>query len=234
MFYVVLVESETAGNVGAVARVMSNFGFEKLVLINPVCNHLSSEAIARSKHGLNILKNALVTDNRFLDDLDVKIGTSSKVGGVRNVFRTPLNVDRLSKIVPKHNALKIGLIFGRESTGLTNEELMKCDFLVTIPAKKENKTLNLSHAVAIVLYELFSSQDFKTHIDHFELANKDEKRVLLEMVNEILEHLDFTREQNKLTIELVMNRVITKSFLSKKEATTLLAFFRKILSKLKS
>lgn len=233
MIYVVLIEPETAGNVGAVARVMSNFGFENLVLINPKCDYLSSEAIARSKHGSDILKKALIKDMQFLNELDVKIATSSKVGGPRNVFRTPVDVRNVGTLIPKDANLKIGLIFGRESIGLTNEELMLCDFLVSIPANKENKALNLSHAVAIVLYELFRSLNKESHIDHFELANKDEKRVLLELSSQILEHLEFNREQNKDTILLVLNRVITKSFLSKKEITTLLAFFRKILSKFK-
>ncbi len=233
MFYVILWEPETPGNIGAVARAMSNFGFENLVLINPQCDYLSSEAIARSKHGYDLLKSAKVVNEGFIDTLDVKIGTSSKVGGPRNVFRTPVDVSNLPELLDLNADLKIGLIFGRESIGLKNEELEKCDFLVSIPASKENKALNLSHAVAIVLYELFKSTNKETHISHFELANKDEKRVLLELLHKILSHLEFARPQNKETIELVFNRIITKSFLSKKEATTMLAFFRKLLSKLK-
>src|SRR3989338_7998726 len=97
MITVVLIEPENDGNVGAVARVMANFDFEELVLINPKCNHLSDEALSRSKHAKLILEKARIEDYSFLRSFDYLIGTSAITGTDYNVPRSPLTPEQLAK-----------------------------------------------------------------------------------------------------------------------------------------
>ncbi len=231
MIYIVLIEPESEGNVGAVARVMHNFGFDKLVLINPRCDYLSEKALVRAMHGKDILRKAIITDFNFINTLDIKVGTTAKVGGKNHIFRTPLKPEEMSKMIVKsHRKSKIGLLFGRESIGLTNDEIRKCDYIVTIPANPKYPTLNLSHAVAILLYELFKNYK-QSHIEHFELASSKEKEILFSLFDRLLEFLNFSTEEKKETQKIAFRRIIGKSHITKKEIYVLLGLFRKILYK---
>ncbi|HDP74114.1 MAG TPA: RNA methyltransferase [Candidatus Woesearchaeota archaeon] len=234
MIYIVLVEPETPGNIGAVARVMSNFGFRKLVLINPKCSHESDEAWARAKHGRSILDKCIVEDFGFLSKLDTRIATSAKVGGKNNVFRAPVEPREVSKAIKKHNRGKIGIIFGRESSGLTNEEIESCDFIVTIPSEKNNKTLNISHSAAIMLYELFyeMKKEQSSQLSHFEHATGLDKEWLARLFDEVCGKLEFETGENKEALRIVFKRVIGKAFLTKKEFSAMMGLLRKINRKL--
>ena len=99
-----------------------------------------------------ILKKAKVISFQDLKRFDYKIATTSQLGTDYNIARSPLKPDELTNIIkPKAN---IAIIFGRESNGLTNQEINQMDFIVTIPTSKKYQTMNLSHSVAIILYEL--------------------------------------------------------------------------------
>ncbi|MFH1510293.1 MAG: RNA methyltransferase, partial [Candidatus Woesearchaeota archaeon] len=121
MISVVLYEPEHPGNVGAVARVMHNFGFKDLVLVNPKCNHLSSEAIARSKHANSILAKAKVV--KKLQGFDCLVGTTARLGTDYNLPRSPLLPGKLGEIVPASG--KVWLVFGSEGSGLSNDMIRK-------------------------------------------------------------------------------------------------------------
>jgi TrmH family RNA methyltransferase len=235
MISIVLIEPENPGNIGAVARVMSNFGFESLVLVNPKCDYLSEESKARAKHGKKILEKSLIADFSFLDTLDIRIATSAKVGGRNNVFRAPAEPREICKAIKNHNKSKAGIIFGRESSGLTNKEIESCDFIITIPSEKENKTLNISHAVAIILYELFYELKGKEYsqLSHFEHATSLDREWLLKLFAEVLDKLEFETGENKEALKIVFRRVMGKAFLTKKEFSALMGLLRKISRKIR-
>ncbi|MFW5852562.1 MAG: RNA methyltransferase, partial [Nanoarchaeota archaeon] len=141
---IVLVEPEIAGNIGAVARVMKNFGFNSLVLVNPKCDPKSSEAVCRAKNAQDVLENLRTVGS--IDELSYnhKIGTTGKLGSDYNISRSPTTPSEFAEDIPSG---KTGIFFGRESHGLTNEEIVMMDFLLTIPSNPEYPILNLSHAV---------------------------------------------------------------------------------------
>ena len=116
MLSVILIEPSVAGNVGAVARVMSNFGFSDLVLVRPKCDHLSEEAQGRSKHARFILKKAKVVS--ALGGLDYLVGTTSVLGIDFNIPRTPVTPKQLVELVRGKLSSDIGLVFGPEGPGL--------------------------------------------------------------------------------------------------------------------
>ena len=223
MITVVLVEPENEGNVGAVARAMANFDFKDLLLINPKCDHLSSVSISRAKHAKDILKRAKVKDFSYLENYDYLIGTTAKTGTDYNVPRSPLTPEELSKKIVTKN--KIAIIFGRESDGLTNKEILNCDFVVKIPAADRYSTLNLSHSVSIILYELYKKKD---RSDKSEPASRKEKEVLSNEIGSVINKIRFSTKDKKETQEKVWKRVIGKSMMTKREAFALIGFFKKL------
>jgi len=217
MISIILIEPQFPGNIGAVARSMKNFNFEQLILVNPKCK-INEEARNRAKHANDILDNAVVEDN--FPKMDYLIGTSCKVARDYNIPRNSITPKELKKILPKKGG--IGLVFGRESDGLTNDELDKCDFLVTIPTTNKYASMNLSHAVNILLYELSDLKNDITPISEIE------KKQLMKMINKSMDKMNFTTEEKKHTQNLVWKKIIGKSFMSKREAYALMGFFKKL------
>ncbi|MBI4016686.1 MAG: hypothetical protein HY363_03255 [Candidatus Aenigmarchaeota archaeon] len=231
MISVILHEPEVAGNAGAVARLMANFGFLKLVIINPKCNIKSLEAEGRAKHARFILKNAQVTDEKILDTFDTLIATTGRVGTDFNIPRSPLTPKQASELLQKSIKTKhnMGLLFGSEGHGLSNELVKKCDFTITIPATKKYQTLNLSHAVGIVLYELFSATPQESTTSHVRFADKKEKQALLNLITVIINNIKWSGPTSrKETQKLIWQRLLGKSFLTKREVFGMFGFFRRI------
>lgn len=154
---VVLVEPKNEGNVGAVARAMRNFGARELVLVKPC--PIGDEARKRAMHGLGILEAAKAVGS-FADatvGADLVVGTSGiDTTSEKHFSRIAMPPrDLAGRLAPMDGTAAI--VFGREDFGLFEGEIAECDLLVKIPASEEYPILNLSHAVAIVLYELFQS-----------------------------------------------------------------------------
>ena len=225
MIYVVLIEPETPGNIGAIARVMKNFNLKNLILINPKCNHLSEEALVRSKHAKEILRKAKIR-NTFSDlkSFDYLVATTAITGTDYNIARVSLTPEEFSLKIPRNK--KIALILGRESSGLNNKEIETCDLTVNIPASKKYFTLNISHAAGILFYELFKLKNKDK--SKVEIASCKEKEVLLEKINNTIEKLKFRTTEKKEIQQKVWKRIIGKSFLTKREAFALFGFFRKL------
>ncbi|MFH1850303.1 MAG: RNA methyltransferase [archaeon] len=226
MISVILIEPENPGNIGAVARAMKNFDLSKLILVNPRCS-LDETAVARAKHGKDILKMAKVRDFSFLDRFDTLVGTTAKIGTDYNIPRCPITPEDLGKKLSKSSA-KTGILLGREGMGLTNEEIRLCDLVVTIPASLKYPTLNISHAAQIIFYEIFKHSGKKKSNEHIESATATDKRILENNISRVLDTLQFTTADKKETQKRVWKRIIGKSFLTKREAFALIGFFKKL------
>lgn len=158
MIRVILVEPHYAGNIGSVARLIKNFGIHELVLVNPLAYHLSEEAFTWAVHAKDVLERALIfkTLEEALKDASVVVGTTAKPNE-KMVRRTPVEPRKMAEILTPYwfSEEVAAIVFGREPSGLTNEELDLCDFIVTIPTTREYSAMNLSHSVAVILYELY-------------------------------------------------------------------------------
>jgi len=224
MISIILIEPELSENVGFIARAMKNFGLKNLVLIEPKCS--LDKAIKTAKHAKDVLKKAKVEKKGYLDKFDYLIGTTSKLGTDYNIPRSPLTPEQLAeKIKDKKN--KIAILFGRESIGLTNKEILKCDFVVTIPASRKYSALNISHAATVIFYELFKRAKEKSN-SHIVSAGKKEKDVLFKEINKLLGRVEFSTKEKKETQKKVWKRVIGKAFLTKREIFALIGFFKKL------
>jgi len=184
MLTIIIVEPENPGNVGAIARVMANFGYNNLMLINPKCNHLGEEARNRAKWGNSVLKKAKTSKSlkTALKKFHTTIATTALIGTDYNIARSPISPEQLNEIIKQKNT---AIIFGRESSGLTNEEVNMADFVVTIPTPKKYPTLNISMSVGIILYEL--AKKIKTKTDsHIQLASQADKEQVMKNMNNLI------------------------------------------------
>jgi len=224
MISIILLEPENSGNVGAVARVMKNFGFKELILVNPKCE-INEECRKRAKNAQDILKNLKIV--KKILEVDTLIGTTGIIGSDYNVPRSPILPEQLLKLNLKGN---IGILFGRESSGLTNEEIDKCDFTITIPTDKRYSTLNLSHAVTIILYEL--SKQKQNITSGIKILTPPEKKQLNKIFNEVLDCIEFATVEKKETQKIVWKKIFGKTFLSKREAYAVIGLLKKIKEKM--
>jgi tRNA/rRNA methyltransferase len=222
---IVLVEPQTPGNIGAVARVMANFSFDNLIIINPLCDIFEKDAIDRAKHGKYVLDKSKQISFEELDKFDLVIGTTAKLGNRYNIKRLPISSKELIKKIPKK--AKVALLFGNEGEGLTNEQIKKCDFIVNIPANKKYPVLNLSHSVTILLYELFDSKP------DFESIDKNQKDLLNEVISGIIPLIGFKDPKKIEREKKVWNQIISKSSMTKREGFVILGFLKKVLNKVK-
>ena len=154
-FRVVLVEPSFEESIGFVARAMKNFGLSNLHLVNPK-TVLGPSGRMRGGHAQDVL-DSIVEHSSLQDALEglhLSIGTTAdRSYTASNLVRKPMTPRALGHVLRKQSG-SVGIVFGREGTGLTNVELGHCDATLTIPAVSEYQTLNLSHAAAIVFYEL--------------------------------------------------------------------------------
>jgi tRNA/rRNA methyltransferase len=147
---VTLVEPKGPVNVGHIARLVQNFGVEKLYLVEPKVD-LSVAAVYAS-HASDVLDRAIVTDfQRVRKDHQLLVATTAiRASKKSNVIRRTVGPKRLHDLLS--SARTSSLVFGRDTTGLTNEEIRMCDATTTVDTGQVARVLNIGHAAAIILY----------------------------------------------------------------------------------
>jgi tRNA/rRNA methyltransferase len=225
---VVLLEPEKPGNIGSVARAMKNFGLGDLWVVHPKVQ-IDGESRAYAMHGLDILTSAhiVATLDEAIKNMDLVVGTSAVTA------RSTSNLSRIAT-TPREFAANvagskgsIALVFGRESSGLSNQEVEKCDFMVTIPASHDYNVLNIASAASIVFYELFQIRAQRK----FELASVASKHRLLAEFSRLVRSSNLQPHKRKLA-ERAFRNIISRSFISKRETSLLVGVFRRSVAKL--
>ena len=228
--YIVFVECETPGNIGFLARTMANFGLKNLVLINPPT--LTPEAYYQATHGKYIVENALVYPS--LDEfyrskrIDFKIASTGVAGGSYNLSRIPIRPEQLSESININN--KIAILFGREGDGLTNKEIENCDLCVSIPTDPTYPILNISHAAAIIFYELFKNKH-EYAVEGLEESTLLEKEYLIKDMEELIGKLDIPNHKKRNGLKTFKN-IINRAFITGREAHTLKGILRRLKNKM--
>ena len=171
---VILVEPNGPLNVGSVARLCSNFEVEELRIVSPKCDIFSLEAKKMALKGQKYLDNCKIFDNleNAIFDCDLVIASCGRVDVSKDSFFIS-SEDLFNWIFSFKKINNLAIIFGREDRGLTNNELLLANKTFNIPTSKNNPSLNLSHAVSIVLYELnkSSNRNFNKELEVFNLAS---------------------------------------------------------------
>lgn len=225
---VILLEPEKSGNIGAVARAMRNFELDDLWIVRPKAE-IDGEARAFAMRGLLILESARIVASldEALKGVHVVAGTTS-IAARRssNVSRVAITPRQLAERVSKSTGTA-GIVFGRESSGLNNQEVEMCDFIVTIPASREYNVLNIAQAASIVFYELFHRKAARPS----EAASQTSRRRLQSQFDHLTEASDLQSHKRRLAKRAFRN-VISRSFISTREASLLVGVFRKASAKL--
>jgi len=177
-----------------------------------------------------VLRNVRITKRIPFKSFDFIIGTTAKITTDYNIIRSPLTPKKAAEKIARIKSKKMAILLGRESTGLTNKELEKCDFTITIPTS-DYKTLNVSHALAIILYEIFN-YNFKGYAK-ITPASIIEKEIIMKKMKKLLNDLDFKTSSRKKTQVLVWRRVLGKAELTKREAYAILGLISKIEEKIR-
>jgi len=148
---IILVEPTESGNVGSTTRAMKNMGFSRLELVNPP--EITEQATWFAHNSMEVLRAAVShkTLHEAIEDKALVIGVSRRIGKRRGQWLSLQEAARKAIEVGADN--KVALLFGREQKGLFNEETFECNYMVTIPSEPVQPSLNLSHAVMVVVYE---------------------------------------------------------------------------------
>jgi tRNA/rRNA methyltransferase len=223
---VVLVNPLYQGNVGAVARVMKNFGYSKLALIQPCI--LGPFAKAMASHAQDVLDSARLT---ILEDVlsssHLVIGTTGIVGSRANL-RTPYPLARLGvKLSGMHGIASI--LFGAEDQGLPNAVLQECDMIVNVETSPEYPVMNISHAAAIVLHSIASTASASPKREVVLHADLDR---LMQHVSDVLELIDFPTHKRQ-RVNMTLKRIFSRSELSAAEVRTLRGILSRIEHRLR-
>ena len=174
---VILVEPNGPLNVGSVARLCSNFEVDELRIVSPRCDIFSLEAKKMALKGQKFLKNCKIFNDlkNAIFDCDLVLASCGRIDVSKDLFfESSEEIFNWTTSFKKINNLAI--IFGREDSGLTNDELLLANKTFNIPTSKNNPSLNLSHAVSIALYELnkSSERNLNKELEVFNLASSKE------------------------------------------------------------
>lgn len=204
---------------------MKNFGLTSLHIVNPKAV-LGPNGRMRGAHAQGVLDS--IVEHRSLDGalegLDLSIGTTAqKSYSSSNLVRKPMTPRELAWAL-RSQAGKVGIVFGREGTGLNNAELGQCDAILTVPASPEYPTLNLSHAAAIVFYELHSAT---VESSRDELASEQVKETILRFLADSTA-LSGMEAHDRFLLARAFRNVLGRSALRHREGSLLAEAFRRI------
>jgi tRNA/rRNA methyltransferase len=223
---IVLVRPKSAGNVGAVARVMKNFGLSDLRLVAPG-RVRESRAVVRSVHAADVLATAKRHAKlaEAVADCAWVIGTTCRPGSYRKRPLTPR--EAAAELLSVCDGNQAALVFGPEDHGLSNEDLKVCHELVTIPTHSGYSSLNLAHAVGVCCYELFLARH-STRGPSPALATSDRLQRLYDSLGRALLRIGFLHGANPDHIMFTLRRVFGRARLDVRETAIWTGIARQI------
>jgi tRNA/rRNA methyltransferase len=210
-----------------VARVMKNFGFHDLVLVNP-CK-IEDFGLAMAAHARDVLQmsRSFSSLQEALEGVSLVVGTTGKrLENEQHHLRLHLRVPCLTpaELAEKLNGKEgeVALLLGREDCGLCSEELAICDMVVSIPTAMEYPIMNLSHAAAVLFYELSRVEN-----GSFDLASRETLLLLLERSRKLLQEVSYPEHKLEFTV-LMLRRIFGRAELTEREARTLLGVIKNL------
>ncbi len=225
-FRLIIVEPHYQLNIGYMARIAKNFGIKRLWIVNPACKYSGKTAIKYSKHARDLVENAKVCSS---------IGEASK--GFMRIGTTAIwrkaqagmnNIYELSEFKKRFGTKnkRLALVIGRDTIGLTREELESCDASIFIRASDKYPTLNISHALAILLYALRGNESSEAD-QAFEQAYASSRdfAMLERLFDDFVDLNDKIRKKD--AVKRAFAHIVMRSYPTKREIDTLLIAFTK-------
>jgi len=225
----ILHKPQLSENIGACARAIKNFSFNKLIMIDPKPIFPNDKILATAVGAKNIINQSKVYPNleKALNNIDILIATSARF---RNKNVKHINLDGLKKIDFKK---KIAFLFGSEASGLSNKEISYSNYTLQIPTNSEFKSLNLSHSLIIIAQIVSGILDKKQKkflkSKKIKIASKKEIKLMINLCIENLEKKNFFKPIEKKPIMLEnLTNIFYKMELSSKEIRILSSVFAQL------
>mgnify|MGYP003326093128 FL=1 len=236
---IILIETSNSGNIGSTLRAMKTMAFSNLCLVNPK-DFPSEQVETLAANAKDLIKDIEVVEtlDEALEGLNFVIGTSSRT---RKVPWPNEALDQVSsKIISEsNNGKNIGIIFGREDRGLTNEELQRCNLHVHIPANEAYPVLNIAMAVQVVCYQLYVDSHKNKIADKSSywdvpLAESNHVERLIEHFIQVAAELEVFNKGNPRQIGARIKRMFTRIGLDEMEVNFFRGFLGAVEKKLKN
>lgn len=224
---VVLVSPVYGGNVGSVCRAMMNMGLSDLVIAAPHEEFNDFDAIKWAYAAREVWENhrRFPTLKEAVADCGLVAGTTAREGLYRKHSRTPR--EWASTIVEAAHQGKVALVFGTETSGLSNDDLAYCTHLIRIPSSEAYSSLNLSHAVMVCAYELYvTAQEFQLEGEGVPLAPMALRERMIDRWREALLEIGFMEEQKADHMMMGVRRIFARGCLTEIDANILMGIAR--------
>ena len=210
-FGFILIKPQLGENIGACARSMKNFGFSKLNIVSPKFIFPNHKTKTTSVGAYDIINKAKVykNTNDAINEFDVIISLSARK---RDINKRHISIQDFLKIIKKRKKSKFGIMFGPEASGLTNQDISLSNFILTIPTSKKFKSLNLSHSLTIICYEifkLFNLSKFSNKRGCIKVSSKSKLSSVVDHLINLLEAKNFfLPEEKKQAMILNINNLM--------------------------
>ena len=235
---IILIETTNSGNIGSALRAMKTMNFSRLCLVRPK-DFPSDEVETMAANAKDLIKQIEVVDNldEALEGMNFIVGTSSRMRKVPWPNETLENAS--PRIISEvENKTNVGILFGREDRGLTNDELQRCNLHLYIPANKDYPVLNLSMAVQVVCYQLYIDgllhQDY-VQSEYWDVPSAEANHVnrLINHFIEVAEELEVFNKGNPRQIGARIKRMFTRIGLDEMEVNFMRGFLSAVEKKLR-
>ena len=227
-FGFILVNPQLGENIGACARALKNFGFSNLNIVAPRDPWPNTKAKMTSVGAYNIIKKTKIYKNvpDAVKEFDLVFASTARA---RDINKKHISIINFIKILSKYKQSNIGIMFGPEASGLSNHDLSLCNFIIQIPTSNKLKSLNLSHAVIIICYEIYRSLNltkFKKEKMLTKLTSKNSIKNLIKFLEKMLDrNFFFNPPEKKKSMILNINNIFGRLELSDKELRILFSIF---------
>ncbi len=234
-----MVNTSHSGNIGAAARAMKNMNLTELWLVAPK-SFPDVKARVMAVNALDILENVVVVETleEALTGCEFVIGASARLRDIPWPLLNPREMaDKMWSLVSQPDTNNVAMVFGRESSGLSNEELERCNYLVNIPTSADYSSLNIAAAIQVLCYEIH----MKAYLDspaeeieaEFPLATNDDMERLYQHFEEALIELNFLKPHNPKQLMRRIRRLFNRSGVDKMELNILRGILSAAQSKYK-
>ncbi len=192
-FGFILVKPQLGENIGACARSMKNFGFKKLVIVSPKFAFPNHKTKVTSVGAYDVIKDAKVfeTIENAISKFDIVVALSARR---RDINKKHISINNLFDILKKKKNSKFGFMFGPEASGLSNKDISLSNYILQIPTSQKFRSLNLSHSLTIICYEVFKFLNkglFNKTGKKIKISSKKKVSLFLNHLIRLLEKKDF-------------------------------------------
>jgi tRNA/rRNA methyltransferase len=233
-FGFILVNPQLGENIGSCARALKNFGFSNLNIVAPRDPWPNTKARMTSVGAYNIIQKAKVYKDvsEAVKKFDLIFASTARK---RDINKKHISIINFTKLLSKYKRTNIGIMFGAEASGLSNHDLSLSNFIIQIPTSSKLTSLNLSHAVIIICYEIYKSvhlSKFKKEIMLTKLTSKSSIKNLIKFLEKMLDKNKFFKPpEKKKSMILNINNIFGRLELSDKELRILFSVFSSLNKK---